>query len=98
MPAVGSSEGKLFDAIEAIRPTALMGVSGQGGSFTIPVLKTMAALNKNPLIFALSNPTSCAECTAAEAYEHTDGRAVFASGSPFAPLRIANGQQRVYVI
>jgi malate dehydrogenase (oxaloacetate-decarboxylating)(NADP+) len=76
----------LLSAINALKPTMLCGVSGQPGTFTEEVVRTMGELNERPLIFALSNPTSKAECTARQAYEWTGGRAIFASGSPFDPL------------
>lgn len=73
----------LLDAVQALEPSALIGVCGQPATFTRPVLEAMARINDRPLVFALSNPTSKSECTAQEAYEATKGRAVFASGSPF---------------
>lgn len=79
----------LAEALEAVKPTVLIGVSGSARAFTRPVLERMGQLNARPLIFALSNPTSKAECTAQEAYEATEGRALFASGSPFAPVTLA---------
>ncbi|MCX5760016.1 MAG: NAD-dependent malic enzyme [Gemmatimonadetes bacterium] len=84
----------LLAAVEAINPWALIGVSGQAASFTEPVVKAMARVNARPLVFALSNPTSKAECTAEQAYEWTEGRAIFASGSPFAPVTL-NGTTHV---
>ena len=78
----------LLSAVEAIRPTILVGASGQPGAFSEAVLRAMARHNARPVIFALSNPTSRAECTAEQAYGATQGRAIFASGSPFATLTI----------
>ena len=76
----------IADAIDQIKPTALIGATGVGNIFKPDALRKMAELNARPLIFALSNPTSRAECTAEEAYRYTDGRCLFSSGSPFAPV------------
>jgi malate dehydrogenase (oxaloacetate-decarboxylating)(NADP+) len=84
----------LATAVEAIRPTMLIGVSGQAKTFTQSILCSMANNNERPVIFALSNPTSKAECTAEEAYTWTGGRAVFASGSPFGAVKLDG---KVYV-
>ena len=76
----------LAEAVETLRPTVLIGVSSAARAFTREIVGRMAEYNEKPVIFALSNPTSRAECTAEEAYEWSDGRAIFASGSPFAPV------------
>ena len=78
----------LLEAVETLKPNTLIGVSGMPGTFTEPVLGAMADLNRRPVIFALSNPTSRCECTAEQAYTWTQGKAIFDSGSPFSPVTI----------
>ena len=77
-----------LDAVKALKPTAIIGVSGQPSTFTQPILEEMARCNERPIVFALSNPTPRCECTAKEAYVWTQGRAIFASGSPFDPFTL----------
>ncbi|XP_022961041.1 NADP-dependent malic enzyme [Cucurbita moschata] len=76
----------LLSAVKAIKPTVLIGSSGVGRTFTKEVIEAVSAINEKPLIMALSNPTSQSECTAEEAYTWSEGRAIFASGSPFDPF------------
>jgi malate dehydrogenase (oxaloacetate-decarboxylating)(NADP+) len=80
-----------LEAIEEIKPTGLIGATGRPGMFDQEALGLMAKINKHPLVFALSNPTSNAECTAEQAYQWTEGRVIFASGSPFPPVEY-NGE------
>ena len=80
----------LLDAVTTLKPTVLLGLSGQPQTFTKEIIEAMAELNERPIIFALSNPTSMAECTAEQAYSWSDGRAIFASGSPFDPVEYKN--------
>jgi len=77
-------------AIESIQPTVLIGVSTAARAFDQRVIQAMARINQRPVIFPFSNPTSRSECTAEEAYRWSEGRAVFASGSPFPPVRIGD--------
>lgn len=84
----------LHDIVRAVKPTALIGVSTIAKAFNERVIRAMAEINQRPVIFPYSNPTSKSECTAQEAIEWSDGRAIFASGSPFAPLHYKG---RLYV-
>lgn len=77
-------------AVKLLRPTAIIGVSGQPGQFTREVIEAMTEINKRPIVFALSNPTSKAECTAEQAYGWSQGQAIFASGSPYDHVEIGN--------
>lgn len=84
----------LLEIVKRIKPTILIGASGHAHTFTEDVVRTMHTDCKRPIIFALSNPTSKAECTAQQAYSWTNGTAIFASGSPFPPVRI---EGRIFV-
>ncbi len=78
-------------AIESIKPTTIIGVSTVGGAFTRPVVEAMARINEQPVVLALSNPTEHAECTPEQAYTWSQGRAIYAAGVQFPPVRF-NGQ------
>jgi len=87
-------QASFVEAIREIRPTGIIGVSTVPKLFNQAVIEAMAEINERPVIFPYSNPTSRSECTAEEAYKWSDGRAIFASGSPFDPV-VFNGKKFV---
>jgi malate dehydrogenase (oxaloacetate-decarboxylating)(NADP+) len=82
----GPPSNDFAECVLRLRPTAVVGVSTVGGAFTRQVIESMSAVNERPIIFPFSNPTSRSECTAEQAYTWSKGKAIFASGSPFAPV------------
>jgi len=82
----GPPIGTFVEAVRALRPTGIIGVSTVPKLFNREVIEAMAEINERPIIFPYSNPTSRSECTAEEAYRWSNGRAIFASGSPFPPV------------
>ncbi|WP_185234876.1 NAD-dependent malic enzyme [Teredinibacter franksiae] len=89
MPAMN-----FIDAIKAFKPHAIIGATGRPGLITEESVALMCELNEHPIVFALSNPTANAECTAEQAYDWSMGKAIFASGSPFGVVHV-NGEIRV---
>ena len=84
------AETDFMGAIRSIKPNILIGATGRPETFTQEVIELMSEINERPTIFALSNPTSRAECTPQQAYEWSEGRVIFASGSPFAPVTMGD--------
>ena len=82
----------LIDGLKAHRPHILIGATGRPATFTEEIVGLMAQFSDRPAVFALSNPTTRAECSAQQAYQWSDGRAIFASGSPFDAVEY-NGQK-----
>ena len=86
MTSAISDGASLRDAIVEFKPDVLLGLTTAGGLFTQEILEAMAKVNNRPIIMPMSNPTAKAECTAEEAYRHTKGKAIVATGSPFASV------------
>lgn len=94
LPYAHDHPGMSFpESIKTIKPHILIGATGVHGAFTEQAIRLMAELNQRPAIFALSNPSSHTECTAQQAYEWTDGRGIFASGSP---SEVVNYKDKVF--
>lgn len=85
----------LLDVVQHAKPTVLIGVSGQPGLFTEEIIKTMASHCEHPIVLPLSNPTSRVEAAPSDVIAWTEGRALIATGSPFAPV---NYQGKIYNI
>jgi malate dehydrogenase (oxaloacetate-decarboxylating) len=83
-----NGEVTLLDVVRHVRPTVLIGVSGQPGAFTEEVVREMAKHSERPVIFPLSNPTSRSEATAQDLMDWTEGRALIGTGSPFEPVNV----------
>jgi len=90
-----NGEIKLLDLVRHVKPTVLIGVSGQAGAFTEEAVREMAKYTSRPVIFPLSNPTSRSEATPQDLMNWTEGRALIGTGSPFDPVNFGGKQFHV---
>jgi malate dehydrogenase (oxaloacetate-decarboxylating) len=88
-----SEPAQLADVVHHVEVGVLLGLSTATGAFTEDIVRELAGKTERPIIFPLSNPTSRAEARPSELNEWTDGRALIATGSPFAPVE-HNGVER----
>jgi malate dehydrogenase (oxaloacetate-decarboxylating) len=92
---IGTGKARHLEAVvRALRPTVLIGVTGQAGAFTRAAVEAMAAQTRRPVILPLSNPTACSEATPDDLMAWTDGRALVATGSPFPEVKLGRRRRR----
>jgi malate dehydrogenase (oxaloacetate-decarboxylating) len=90
-----NGEIALLDVVRQVKPSVLIGVSGQAGAFTEQAVREMAKYTSRPVIFPLSNPTSRSEATPQDLMDWTEGRALIGTGTAFAPVSVGGKEIRI---
>jgi malate dehydrogenase (oxaloacetate-decarboxylating) len=90
-----NGEISLLDVVRQVKPSVLIGVSGQAGAFTEQAVREMAKYTSRPVIFPLSNPTSRSEATPQDLMDWTEGRALIGTGTAFAPVNVGGKEIRI---